>query len=95
MDRLAELIPRLQRLGYLPLLALRRSGQLMCQKLPGSVAPIPVIEPLRSILNKQRRDSGFILAGTSGNLSICQISLAEKSCRHFRKSKFHGTVGMR
>jgi hypothetical protein len=32
-------------------------------KTEGSVAPVPVIETLRSILNEQRRDSGFILAG--------------------------------
>jgi integrase len=34
-------------------------------KTAGSVAPIPVIEPLRSILNAQRCSEGFILAGPS------------------------------
>src|ERR1700674_2420729 len=34
-------------------------------KTAGSVAPIPVIEPLRSILNVQRCSEGFILAGPS------------------------------
>jgi integrase len=35
-------------------------------KTEGSVAPVPVIEPLRSILNGQRGERGFILAGPSG-----------------------------
>jgi integrase len=35
-------------------------------KTEGSVAPIPVIEPLRSILKAERRSDGFILAGPSG-----------------------------
>jgi integrase len=35
-------------------------------KTEGSVAPIPVIEPLRSLLKAQRQDQGFILAGPSG-----------------------------